>query len=477
MIRTLHGSTTDIHTDEPPEMERDDPPAFKATWFTAAVSHMDSIPTPQDTAAVSHTTSDTTSYDTTTMSHIALETQQDTAAVSTVSTPLPVTSLEATPMSQENALVSDLSLPYGEWNSDLVHNTFRPDDATLILNLPRLSPNRDDTLCWHFDKRGFYSVRSGYKMALGLNERTGYSSLQLSSWWHFLWECNVPNKCKIFFWKAFHGWLPTFATLSRCRVDVMDCCILCCAASETITHILWYCQLAVDGWRMLLGEEVLQRISVSDFSDIVMCLCSTINNDLFNLFILGYWRLWTNRNCVIHGSVGWAAANTIWKPPKLDGFKINCYASFRLRSGKAGVSVIIPDYKGTAIVVKSSPVLGCNSVEMLEAQACLVGLQLAIDVGISSVVLESDTDGVIHLLFDHVVPHTKMGAIIRSSLALGASMNLLSIEAIHRGANSVAHNLTDLAFSLDGPVVWLDDLPSDIARLVHLDSISLVCSV
>ena len=68
--------------------------------FTAAVSHMDSIPTPQDIAAVSYMTSDTTLHDTITMSHMALETQQDPTAISTVYTPFPVTGLEATPMSQ-----------------------------------------------------------------------------------------------------------------------------------------------------------------------------------------------------------------------------------------------------------------------------------------------------------------------------------------------------------------------------------------
>ncbi|KAK1583496.1 hypothetical protein Q3G72_024241 [Acer saccharum] len=197
---------------------------------------------------------------------------------------------------------------------------------------------------------------------------------------------------------------------------------------------------------MLLGEEVVQNISASDFPDIVMYLCSSINNDLFNLFILGCWRLWSNRNCVIHGAVGWIVADLVawvdnfasdfrvanepnhkeilshqptWKPPELREFKINWDASFRLRSGTAGVGVIIRNYKGTAIAAKSSPVLGCNSIEMLEAHACLVGLQLAIDVGIFGMVLESDAEGVVRLLSDHIVPRTEMGAIICSSLDLG----------------------------------------------------------
>ncbi|KAK0596446.1 hypothetical protein LWI29_015749 [Acer saccharum] len=164
-----------------------------------------------------------------------------------------------------------------------------------------------------------------------------------------------------------------------------------------------------------------------------------------------------------------------WKSPKRGEFKINCDASFQLRSGKAGVGVIIRDYKGSAIAV-SSPVLCCSSVEMLEAQACLEGIQLAIDIGVSGVIIESDAASVIQLLSDQTVPRTELGAIIHTSLALGASVNLLSYVAVRREANSVAHGIAQHALSLDSPVVWIEEMPLDIARLVRGDSPTSVCS-
>ncbi|KAK0597129.1 hypothetical protein LWI29_022062 [Acer saccharum] len=112
---------------------------------------------------------------------------------------------------------------------------------------------------------------------------------------------------------------------------------------------------------------------------------------------------------------------------------------------------------------------------MLEAHACLEGLQLAFDVGISGVILESDAAGVIQLLSDHIIPRTEMGAIIRASLALSSFVNLRSSVAVRRGANSVAHSLAQAALSLDGSMVWLEDLPSDISRLICFDSSSFFC--
>ncbi|KAI9185704.1 hypothetical protein LWI28_009924 [Acer negundo] len=126
--------------------------------------------------------------------------------------------------------------------------------------------------------------------------------------------------------------------------------------------------------------------------------------------------------------------------------------------------------------MKSSPVLSCSSMEMLEAQACLEGLQLANDIGISGVIIKSDAAGVIQLLSDQMVPHTEMGAIIYNSLALSASVNLLSFVAIRREANSVSYCIAQIALLLDGHVVWLQEMPSITTRLVREDSSSLVVS-
>ncbi|KAK1584009.1 hypothetical protein Q3G72_029044 [Acer saccharum] len=302
---------------------------------------------------------------------------------------------------------------------------------------------------------------------------------------------------------ALDGMAPSKAPVRR-RLDVHDCCPVCHNSSESIPHLFWQCCRAVEVWRILLGDKVFQSLSASEFPEVAVGLSSSVNRDKLHLFVIGCWRLWTNRNNIVHGAAGWEAADLVawivnfaaefreanefnhkeilsyqpvWKPPALGGFKINCDASFRLRSGKAGIGVIIRDHMGNAIAAKSSPVQNCSSVEMLEAHACLEGLQLAFDVGISGVILESDAAGVIKLLSDHVIPHSELGSIIRASLSLGSSVNLLSSEAVRRGANSVAHSLAQLALSLDGSSVWLDGLPPDIYRLVCFDSSSIGCPV
>ncbi|KAL5865105.1 hypothetical protein ACOSQ3_002619 [Xanthoceras sorbifolium] len=69
----------------------------------------------------------------------------------------------------------------GDWNMELVKNSFSPENADAILSIPH-SP-REDALCWHFDKLGKFSVRSAYWLAIH-NPSLAYSSsaVPLSSW-------------------------------------------------------------------------------------------------------------------------------------------------------------------------------------------------------------------------------------------------------------------------------------------------------
>ncbi|KAK1583097.1 hypothetical protein Q3G72_020917 [Acer saccharum] len=82
-------------------------------------------------------------------------------------------------------------------------------------------------------------------------------------------------------------------------------------------------------------------------------------------------------NNIVFGSFGWD--DTI-----ITTWTVNFASEFRLanelRSGKAGVGIIILDHRGLVVVAKASPIIGCSFVELLEAQACLEGLQLALDV-------------------------------------------------------------------------------------------------
>ncbi|KAL5554050.1 hypothetical protein UlMin_041451 [Ulmus minor] len=84
----------------------------------------------------------------------------------------------------ELSKVSLLKTATGQWNSSLITDSFHPDEAAAILSLP--TPNRPtaDSLTWHYNKRGHYTVRSGYWVAKGGMETiSSSSSSNHIPWW------------------------------------------------------------------------------------------------------------------------------------------------------------------------------------------------------------------------------------------------------------------------------------------------------
>jgi hypothetical protein len=47
---------------------------------------------------------------------------------------------------------------------DLIHETFLPMDASIILNITICTRLQSDSWAWHFDRKGMFFVRSAYRM-------------------------------------------------------------------------------------------------------------------------------------------------------------------------------------------------------------------------------------------------------------------------------------------------------------------------
>ena len=94
-------------------------------------------------------------------------------------------------------------------------NIFLNADVEAILQMPLPRSQEEDEVLWHFHKRGEYSVKSGYQLALNLkfpNEPSS-SSDSNSRQWKFLWMLELPEKIKIFMWRVTKNILPTAENL------------------------------------------------------------------------------------------------------------------------------------------------------------------------------------------------------------------------------------------------------------------------
>ncbi|KAK2635044.1 hypothetical protein Ddye_029836 [Dipteronia dyeriana] len=80
------------------------------------------------------------------------------------------------------------------WNEQLIRSSFLTDEADAIISLSLGFSQTEDSLLWHFEKSGAYTVKSGYRfgrMLLFWEVPSGSNSI---NWWKSLWRIQVPLK-------------------------------------------------------------------------------------------------------------------------------------------------------------------------------------------------------------------------------------------------------------------------------------------
>ncbi|KAL5542188.1 hypothetical protein UlMin_009898 [Ulmus minor] len=96
---------------------------------------------------------------------------------------------------------------------------FWPIDIAEITNITVPRNREADKLWWFFEKKGSYTVKSGYKLACDLNNPIFDStSAGGSNWWTTLWTLKLPPKIKFFLWRSCLNALPTKDNLLFCVI-------------------------------------------------------------------------------------------------------------------------------------------------------------------------------------------------------------------------------------------------------------------
>ena len=122
-----------------------------------------------------------------------------------------------------------------------------------------------------------------------------------TSLWSWVWKARVPNKVKIFSWRAYQNILPTRDNLVQRRVmDDASCCF-CHRATEMVLHVLWECGAAWDVWA---GSAIkFQKFETKqvDFRQLVASLMPKLSLEKWDLFWVICYQIWLQRNMVLHG--------------------------------------------------------------------------------------------------------------------------------------------------------------------------------
>ncbi|KAA3465295.1 reverse transcriptase [Gossypium australe] len=137
-------------------------------------------------------------------------------------------------------LVSDLiDNANRKWRAELISNTFHPNVARIILQIPLSESDHEDFQVWRGEPTGEYSVRSAYKLLQNANLDPSNYLLQteIKEFFGKLWNLQLPSKISIIIWRISWNYIPTLGNLRYKRIVTNASCPCCGYGEEDCHHI------------------------------------------------------------------------------------------------------------------------------------------------------------------------------------------------------------------------------------------------
>ena len=147
---------------------------------------------------------------------------------------------------------------------------------------------------------GRYSVKSGYQIALKLkfpdNPCSSDSSL---SQWNIIWATELPEKNKIFMWRAVKNLLPTTSNLWRKKIVESPICQRCGVKSEDVIHALLECKAAKKVWKNTAFAEEIKKLEQQELMAVLLEIQGKKGKKELELIVVLCWAIWYSRNLFI----------------------------------------------------------------------------------------------------------------------------------------------------------------------------------
>ncbi|XP_071722560.1 uncharacterized protein [Rutidosis leptorrhynchoides] len=146
--------------------------------------------------------------------------------------------------------------------------------------------------------------------------------------------------------------------------------------------------------------------------------------------------------------------NSGWTPPEIGHIKINSDAAVFSNSFCRGLGLVFRDSSGHVILCQATIEASSPDIAYAEAAAILAGAQLAISMGYTNVIFESDAMIVIQNINSVGICFLSCKEIIFRIKALVSAFDSYSFIFLPRATNRLAHSLTNLGCN------WQGRLPS-----------------
>ncbi|XP_060965592.1 uncharacterized protein LOC115720043 [Cannabis sativa] len=357
--------------------------------------------------------------------------------------------------------VSALILDSRCWNSPLLKYLFLDSDVDKILNIPLALDDHQDCLMWHHESHGNYSVKSGYNLALSLEEQS-------------------PSVSEILHTRH----IAASANSSICNRD-----------KESITHALFFCKRARQVWQLSafgLDKIISPHMSLNE---IILHLAATWSSSKLEQFATLLWSIWNERNREIHGSKPKPAdvlfyfalsylaefhsarkdpainsltlrnqnssvsKDSPWMNPPSGRLKLNTDAAVDKMKHLSGFGAILQNSNGDIVATMAAPYQGYFKPEIMEAMALMHSLKWLQELDLPVHFIETDSQLVVNGLKPSKRPVSEFHSLLDNISLLVSNFSGAQISHVYRSANNAAHLLAKFALSADTNCCWFEEMP------------------
>ncbi|XP_025693017.1 uncharacterized protein [Arachis hypogaea] len=418
--------------------------------------------------------------------------------------------------------VSELIREGEGWDRKKIEDIFHGSIAELIIKTPVSMINKKDHLIWQHRQDGQYTVRTGYHVAKeekeSKEERRICKASTSQDWkevWEAIWRLPIPQKVRMFLWKAANRILPVNAILHQRRIIKTPTCSICQKEDETIEHALLLCPWTRAVWFGSSIQVVPTAYNVRNFGGWMMEKITRIKTETGSeqgkiLCKIGYlcWCIWKARNQHIfqqteinpqkviiqsdylsaefykatQGSTtaiipdmgrGGVRKRITWRPPPKNRLKVNTDAAFHKDTGQASLAAVVRDWQGK-VITGTTGTFKTISPLTAEAQAYREALILIKNLQIHNCIIETDSLPLVQAIKART-PIAEADAVMRDIFQLLDEAPDVGATWTPRDGNKLAHQLAAMTAGNYLARQWVTNPPNQVRNIIRSEATLVSC--
>jgi hypothetical protein len=411
---------------------------------------------------------------------------------------VPITPRRQCLLTKVNELLDPVT---GGWDEALVRQIFWEVDVKTILATP-VQEDFEDYVAWQPDSKGFFSVKSAYKVYIKLRDRPQASSSmthESSLIWTNIWQLQCMPKVQQFMWRLAHNSLPVKRKIEQRGIECDTLCVLCRRLDEDGAHLFLKCKQVKQLWSRMGFDELRDHMcTLQDPKEVVQKILELEPEKKIQICCT-LWCWWSSRNKLNAEGKGISVDEILrqanhwvmeckqyylkqkgeretgiervacrWIPPDSDIIKVNIDGAFSDVTKQGGWGFVARDNLGEVRGSGAGCIPHVASALQSEAIACLEAVQAAAAWGMGHVQVETDCKNLVTAVNTKEYDGAPEGVIFREIRSF-VQLNFISFNISYcpRDCNKVSHALA--AWGTNQTLSrrwWLDFVPDDFCVLV-----------